>query len=877
MMRRFLLSAVLLLIALTGFSTEYYSQGSGNGNSPAIWNSARNGSGAAPVNFSTEGDVFIIQSGHVITTNNTWSLSGILRIEGGGRLEASHAVSASEFEIISGGYYRHNFAGAGLLGVENYVYSINSTVEIANWTNASTPIPNRNWGNLILSFQHNSDWDLNGNLRQVNGNLVLRNTGSGATVFSNSTPVNINITGNFIIESGTVKPQGSSNIVSVHIGGNLELSSSGKLDITGSGFLEPIEFNVGQNFINQGEIVGENIGSIITLKGSANTLFSTGILNAGLRIAPGASLTTLTALEMESDNILVVSGALNTSFYSLNINNSYLVVAGGTLRSSRNIYAGNTAICTGDGNPVMVSTYGYCGISGNAGAIILEGGKIILESGSSGLAIGEGTSSGNMFMTDFAEVETGLGAEVIVAQGSKLSMDQGSVILGSGRFRNQGGYMVVGSPDGIRLVGGVGNIQVSGDRSYSSSGIYEYVSTEGQVTGNGLPSEITGKVIINHSGNEGVYLSAPLTIKSGGSFELQAGVLFIEGMASLTFEDNTQFIGGGPNAYINGAITKVGTSNFTFHVGRDNIYSPVVMTEISGANENDRYRVSYFPVKATTMFFGIVHPEELHHISDKDTWLIEQLSGDVNAEKSFTVTYNERSGVDNPASLTIAYRDFDTYKRLPNTVVNGSATAGTVTFTPLLYGPFTLASVDLMNPLPVVLSHFTAEKSSGKSLLKWNITPESNADYIEILHRGNTGEFMVIGIVNAAENPKDYLFIHNNPIAGDNYYQLKITDKEGVITYSKVEKLHFEIPGNKIALYPSVGTTTRLHVASEDSKMMKVRVMGQNGQLIKGFEIRVEKGNNSFVIDMNNLPSGVYLIGVYDGNRLTGTERFLRK
>lgn len=880
-MCKFLLSAVLMMFSVAGFSTEYYSQGNGQANNPSNWNSARNGSGSTPAGFSGDNDVFIIQNGHSLVTNNTWNISGagsVLRIENSGTLEATHAVSAQRFEILSGGNYIHNYSGQGILGINNYEFQTNSTVEVRNWVSYTTPLPVRDWGNLTVSYQPEADWNQDGNIRNVKGNLRINlDNAIGNFLLSLNNPYTLNVGGNLIIESGGLFLQNAENVSNIHIAGSLLILPAGILNITSTGFLSPIALNINGDIHNQGSINGENIGSLITMTGNPAILAGSGSFNAGLRIASGANVSTVGDIEITDGNILIVAGEMNTGSSEININNSYLVISGGVLRSSGLIYSGITAICTGTGEPNPSSSYGYCSLSGNAGSLILEGGSVFTTPGSSGINVGDNASAGNLIMSEYAIVEISAGQSVNLLPGSVIEMDFGSSIYGNGSFTNQGGKMIIGSPDGISISGAVGNIQTV-TRSYSgnASAIYEYRSSELQYTGNGLPAELSGRIIFNNSGNEGIILSSPLTIKPAGVFELQSGIISLEGSNTLTFEQNAVFQGGGPTSFINGAITKIGNNNFIFHVGREEIYSPVTMTEVSGGTESDVYRVAYFPIKATNQFQGMIHPLELDHISENDTWLIEKIQGGVNARKRFTVTYSERSGVDNLSSLTMAYRDGDLYRKL-NSEIEGTTSSGTVRFIPLLYGPFTLASTDMMNPLPVVLTDFTAEKSSFKALLKWNVTPDSNPEYFEILHAGADQNYTVLAKLNAGEYQQSYQYFHHSPFKGDNFYQLRITDKQGIVSLSKIQSVSFELEGNSMALYPSYGTASNLMIASSEKAYMKLQIRNQNGQLLNGYDIQLEKGNNNFFIDMIKYPAGVYMISVYEGNKLIDTKRFIKR
>ena len=72
-------------------SIRYYSQGNLPANVLSSWNSNPSGSGTAPLNFSSY--IFIIQSGHSMTTNSSWSCSAALYIYSGGSLTLSNDLT----------------------------------------------------------------------------------------------------------------------------------------------------------------------------------------------------------------------------------------------------------------------------------------------------------------------------------------------------------------------------------------------------------------------------------------------------------------------------------------------------------------------------------------------------------------------------------------------------------------------------------------------------------------------------------------------------------------------------------------------------------------------------------------------------------------
>ena len=92
-------------------------------------------------------------------------------------------------------------------------------------------------------------------------------------------------------------------------------------------------------------------------------------------------------------------------------------------------------------------------------------------------------------------------------------------------------------------------------------------------------------------------------------------------------------------------------------------------------------------------------------------------------------------------------------------------------------------------PLPVSLADFTAQKQENSVQLRWKTTEEADSDHFEVLHSPDGNEWGVIGSVAAAGESsltRHYTFVHADPAEGLNYYRLKMTDRDGRYTYSKV-------------------------------------------------------------------------------------------
>ncbi len=208
-MRKTLVFFLSLFSLFTLHANTYYSSNSTAPDLTTNWHTSRNGTGSSPGNF-TNGDVFIIQSGHYLTTTNNWIISGTnakLIIETDATLQADHKVTVPDFEIDGTGNYIHDEGTSNFPGSNSRTFAATSTVEIRNWSGTSA-LPNpTTWGNLIINVgtSYTSNWNQAGNLTDVVGNLVIRNTGSSEFRLATTQDYTLTIGGDLIIENGILE------------------------------------------------------------------------------------------------------------------------------------------------------------------------------------------------------------------------------------------------------------------------------------------------------------------------------------------------------------------------------------------------------------------------------------------------------------------------------------------------------------------------------------------------------------------------------------------------------------------------------------------------------------------------------------------------
>jgi hypothetical protein len=167
--------------------------------------------------------------------------------------------------------------------------------------------------------------------------------------------------------------------------------------------------------------------------------------------------------------------------------------------------------------------------------------------------------------------------------------------------------------------------------------------------------------------------------------------------------------------------------------------------------------------------------------------------------------------------------------------------------------------------VPVRLLNFNAKPLGNLVEINWDVTEEINIGKYEIEYSTNALDFNKIGSINAkgVNGNSNYLFYHNNPINGVNYYRLKMINIDGSYSFSPIRVVNF-IKTSTIKIYPNpVINSLTVSVNKQDNKLNTVKLYNNVGQLIitKSFAINTQ-------LDLTSLASGTYLIRVDDGTEI---------
>lgn len=252
---------------------------------------------------------------------------------------------------------------------------------------------------------------------------------------------------------------------------------------------------------------------------------------------------------------------------SMTVNGNF-TKSGGVFDLTSTTIEGNAAILFIKGN------YSFTG-----GTITETGATLASEINFSGTGIQTFTSTGT-YSNKF---------NIAILAGA--TVDFGTSILSSGvngSFTlNAGATLITANTNGtgaLTTSKANGTIQVGGARTYSAAANYTFNGAANQTIGNGLPTNLTGKLTINNigtSGNNTVTLNNNISIANGGSIYLTSGIFGAGTKLTLNAASSTIYRSNGS---MTGTIQGAGAGTYNVEYSGN---SKTTGTELSGGGLNN--------------------------------------------------------------------------------------------------------------------------------------------------------------------------------------------------------------------------------------------------------------------------------------------------
>lgn len=508
----------------------------------------------------------------------------------------------------------------------------------------------------------------------------------------------------------------------------------------------------------------------------------------------------------------------------------------------------------------------------NGGTLQVGGGITVTNTGSvsafNGVVLGNGATNGNL--TAGALTLTGNGAFKAGFRseqpGSTASFAGNITINGGGELDLQG----VGTGGTISLTGNfINNDAATAFQEANSTVIFNGNGPQ-SINTNAFTENFGGITLNKSSGdltlNAPVVMSGALTLNSGRVMTSDPG-----GLLTLTSTATTSGANDAAPSFVHGPMVKVGTTPFTFPVGKGSDLREASISNVSGG-ATDAFIAEYFPADPHVAVGSPIESPPLDHISYCEYWRIDRRVGMPNARISLTWETPASCGVTAPADLRVTWwNGLQWLDRGNDGAWTGNAIAGTLTqadaqqiaFAP--GGYWTLGSVSSDNPLPVELLWFDARPEGRMVRLDWATATERNNEHFTIERSADGDLFTELMRVPGAGNSTSmlsYTELDPHPLPGLSFYRLRQTDLDGTSAVSAIVPVR--MAGNGAAglvVLTGADAVVGLHDMAAGSA---VDVLDMTGRAV--WQGRTEVDGRAEV-PTAYLGAGAYVLRVSDGTR----------
>ncbi|WP_229212801.1 S8 family serine peptidase [Dyadobacter soli] len=168
-------------------------------------------------------------------------------------------------------------------------------------------------------------------------------------------------------------------------------------------------------------------------------------------------------------------------------------------------------------------------------------------------------------------------------------------------------------------------------------------------------------------------------------------------------------------------------------------------------------------------------------------------------------------------------------------------------------------------PLPVRLVSFAATPDESSTRLEWLTAEEDNVSHFEIQRSADARTWTTLPENTPAvgEGGHRYESVDTTPMAGLNYYRLKMVDHDQTFAYSQIVSVDFSGAGNApVVLFPNP-VTDKLYIKSGNRRFSKAQLHSLSGTHL------YTSAENQSVLDVAKVAPGMHWLTIHyaDGSR----------
>lgn len=411
----------------------------------------------------------------------------------------------------------------------------------------------------------------------------------------------------------------------------------------------------------------------------------------------------------------------------------------------------------------------------------------------------------------------------------------------------------------IRTFAGA-NVTIYGDvtnnGTIADSGTLVTLAGSGLQTFGGSSVTTLKNLLLNNTSASGVTLAQALNVR--GTLTFTDGYLNTTAVNLLTMTSTSAASGASNTSFVFGPVAKIGNTAFVFPTGKNVVYAPIAIA--APGVVTDQFTAEYFQVSPTPTYPTSSYEPALNHVSECEYWMLDRTTG--SSDVAVTLSWDTRScGVTNLSDLRVARWDGAQWTDKGNGGTTGTTAAGTVVSSAAVtgFGPFTLASSTITNPLPVELVTFAANCEQEDAVLRWSTASEYNNDYFTIESSLNAHDWQAAAIIEGTgttSNLTNYLWVDASNRGRDMYYRLSQTDYNGTTTlHEPVYLSNCSEADSRLSIYPNPAKSI-VNILT-DEKINQIRVLDPAGKAVSApIDYHYKQ------VNFSESPNGVYFIEI---------------
>ena len=170
--------------------------------------------------------------------------------------------------------------------------------------------------------------------------------------------------------------------------------------------------------------------------------------------------------------------------------------------------------------------------------------------------------------------------------------------------------------------------------------------------------------------------------------------------------------------------------------------------------------------------------------------------------------------------------------------------------------------------LPIQILFFSCARKDATILLSWKTGSETNIEYFLVQKSSSGMNFSDIAKIYTTRNHNSYSYTDQHSLNGNNYYRLKLVEKDGAYTISNIESCNFE---SSIKVFPNPAKDAISIQGLNAVTGSLLLLLNSQGNIVN----KVFSASENYTWDISKFPSGIYYITVIEAG-MQATIRVLK-